>query len=101
MGQREDIHRNKTEWEMNGNLTPLIGDFQPEKHMALLSALMFLTLTQLLHRLLKAKGGWTLSVFSMYCPVICFYEGQQEALCCHGNLKSPCPSSQGYAMDAM
>lgn len=46
MGQREDIHRNKTEWEMNGNLTPLIGDFQPEKRMALLSALMFLTLTQ-------------------------------------------------------
>lgn len=64
-----------TEIKQNGRwtaiLTPLIGDFQPEKHMALLLALMFLTPTQQLPRLLKAKGGGGLYLFSV-CTVQSF-----------------------------
>lgn len=46
MGQREDTHGNQTKGEVDGSLTPLNGDVQPERQAALLSALQFLTLTQ-------------------------------------------------------
>lgn len=46
MGQREDTHGNQTKGEVDGSLTPLNGDVQPERQAALLSALQFLTPTQ-------------------------------------------------------